>query len=84
MLIQISNQWQSLNALSGIAVGTAMMVQSQCSSRVFVKQQSTQPASGSMDAAIVEPMDLWQVTSGSPTTWVRCNDTAGQLFLEVL
>ncbi len=82
MLVQISNQWQSLNTLSGVAVGTAMFIQSQSSSRVYFKQQDAQPAAGSIDAIIVLPFTTWQVGSGSKETWVRCDDTAGQLYVE--
>lgn len=84
MLVQINSAWRSLNALSGQAVGTAMLVQSQSSNRVYVKQQATVPAADSQDAAILDFKDLWQVTSGSLETWVRVADTAGQLFVEVL
>ena len=84
MLVQINNNWQSLNALSGHAVGTALMVQSQSSSRVYVKQQALSPSEGSIDAVILESLDAWQITGGSPATWVRVADTTGQLFVEVL
>ena len=84
MLIQINNNWQSLNALSGFAVGTALIVQSQSSSRVYVKQQALQPSEGSIDAVTLESLDAWQITGGSPATWVRVGDSAGQLFIEVL
>jgi len=84
MLIQISNSWQSLNSLSGQAVGTSMLVQSQSSSRVYVKQQASQPEVGSIDAVILDPFQVWQVTGGSVATWVRVDATAGQLFVEVL
>lgn len=84
MLVQITNQWQNLNTLTGQAVGTAMLVQSQASSRVYVKQQATQPVDGSVDAVILDFKDLWQVTTGSPITWVRVDDVSGQLFVEVL
>ena len=84
MLVQINNNWQSLNTLSGQAVGTAMLVQSQSSGRVYVKQQLASPSGDSQDAAILDFKDLWQVTSGSLETWVRVADTAGQLFVEVM
>ncbi len=84
MLIQINNNWQSLNTLSGQSAGTAMMVQSQSSSRVYVKQQASQPAAGSVDAVILDPLQVWQVTSGSVATWVRVDATGGQLFVEVM
>jgi len=61
-----------------------MMVQSQSSSRVYVKQQPEQPDDGSIDAVILETLDAWQITSGSHATWVRVDSTAGQLFVEVL
>lgn len=84
MLIQITNAWQSLNALSGQPVGTAMIVQSQSSSRVYVKQQPTQPAQGSFDAVILKFGELWQSTISSEETWVKVDSVAGQLFVEVL
>lgn len=84
MLVQITNQWQSLYALTSKPIGTALLVQSQSSSRVYVKQQATQPAEGSLDAVILDFKDIWQVTSGSEDTWVRVDDVAGQLFAEVL
>ena len=84
MLIQINTNWQSLNALSGVAVGSAMIVQSQSASRVYVKQQATQPESGSVDAAILQHLSVWKVTSGSAETWVKADATTGQLFAEVV
>lgn len=84
MLVQINNTWQSLNVLSGQAIGTAMLVQSQSSNRVYVKQQAAAPAANSSDAVILDFKDLWQVTSGSLETWVRVADITGQLFVEVL
>ncbi len=84
MIIQITNDWQNLNTLSGITVGDAFLVQSQSSSRIYVKQQPIQPAAGSLDAVILDFKDLWQATTASTTTWVRVADVAGQLFVEVL
>lgn len=84
MLVLINNQWQSLNTLSGYAVGTALLVQSQSANRVYVKQQTAQPSESSLDGVTLSNSDLWQVTSGSLNTWVKVDDTAGQLFVEVL
>lgn len=84
MLIQINNGWQSLNTLSGFAVGTSLLVQSQSSSRVYVKQQATIPEAASVDAVILDFKGLWQVTPGSDDTWIRAADVAGQLFVEAL
>lgn len=84
MLVQITNQWQNLNTLSGITVGSAFLVQSQSSSRIYVKQSATQPADGSLDAAILGFKDLWQATTASPATWVRVADVTGQIYVEAL
>lgn len=84
MLVQINDQWMNLNTLTGQPVGTALLVQSQSSSRVYVKQQATQPDASSVDAIILDFKDLWQVTDGSEITWVRVADRAGQLFVEVM
>lgn len=84
MLVLINNQWQSLNTLSGYAVGTALLVQSQSANRVYVKQQTAQPSERSLDGVTLSNSDLWQVTSGSLNTWVKVDDTSGQLFVEVL
>lgn len=84
MLIQINQDWQSVSDLSGLPDGTALMVQSQSSGRVYVKQQPVPPSGGSVDAVILESLDAWQITPGSSTTWVRTAGSSGQLFIEVL
>jgi hypothetical protein len=84
MLIQVTTQWQSLNTISGLAIGTAIFVQSHSSTTVLVKQQATQPAAGSMDAVMLDPRQPWGITSGSQETWVRSMVTNSQLFVEVM
>lgn len=84
MIVQITNNWQSLNALAGIPVGTAFTFQSQTSNDVFVQESATVPSYSSADAALVQPLTWYQATVGSQAIYVKSAGLGGQLFVEQL
>jgi len=83
MLLNLSSEWQNLNLLTGIAVGNEIFLQSQSSSRIYLRQSATEPPAGSLDAVIIDFKETWIVKAGSITTWVRVSAVAGQMFVEV-
>lgn len=80
MLVQINNQWQSLNALSGIPHTNKIALQSHSPSRVYLSQGDTAPANNT-DGAMVEA-EQWYLLTNKPT-WIRVDDVAGSVYVEV-
>ena len=55
----------SLYTLTGITVGTSLIIQNKTSSNIYVQQTSTAPAVTSTDGIIVEPYDFILVDGGT-------------------
>lgn len=80
MIVQITNDWQNLNTLSGIANDKKIAVQSHSSSRIYLAQGDTAPTD-SYNGAELEHGNWYLLTA--KTTWVRVDSTAGSIYLEV-
>jgi len=64
--------WQDLNTLSGIAVGTAISVQNQTNQVVFIATSNTKPSITFKGLAIPPVLsELASVSSGQSTVWVK-------------
>lgn len=71
-----SNQFQSVNTLTGVAVGTAMELQVKSIYPVLVKDQSTKPDNDDENGRVLYDLrsqsGIITLTSGSEEVWVRC------------
>lgn len=67
--------WQSVNSLTGIAVGTEIQVQNKSSQEVLIITADSQPTDSSEAGAIMTPMThnyaIVTIDSGESTVWVR-------------
>lgn len=83
--ITVTTSWQSLNTLSGIAVGEPMFIQNKGRIGVYLAE-GTQPSAGSKDGVYLG-ISLWNsdkinVESGSLEIWVRSNHLTSSIHVE--
>ena len=73
--IKVTTTWQSVNALTGIPVATAINIQNKTRgvSRIIMAQ-GTEPAADSVDGAIIDNKDRSiSLGAGALEVWVRCH-----------
>lgn len=72
--ITVTNEWQSINSLSGIAIGTAIYIQNKSPLDMYIAE-GTQPSSNSTDGAVLTPLreidSAVSILAGSLEIWVR-------------
>jgi len=73
--IQIGNDWVSINAATGIAVGTAMAIQNKSTTWVLLQESTVKPNISSNNGILIT--DLFhqepskEVLSGSLEVWAK-------------
>lgn len=82
MNVHITEEWQSVYTLTGKTIGTALDIQSLCSVNVLHQASATQPQSGSMNGAILQPLDWVNTAKHSIDVWFRTSYGNGELFVE--
>ena len=69
------NVWTDINDATGIAVGTAMLIQNLDGNTVQVCRKSTQPTQEDGFNKIYRdgnPLSWLTIEAGEPTIWLRC------------
>lgn len=70
--VEIGNEWTSANTLTGIAIGTAMVVQNQGSSQMIYASAPAKPANGFMGVIIPARIDRpLMVDAGESEVWLK-------------
>lgn len=74
--ITISNDlFSSVNTLSGVAVGTEIIISNKSNSTVLLQVSNTQPSSGSTDGVVMhvppQSTSIKTVTSGENEVWAK-------------
>lgn len=63
--------YQNINSLSGIAVGTKVILQFKGSGSIRLQIKPTQPATNSMDGVQLNTLEFYVVDAGESTIWAR-------------
>lgn len=63
--------YQNVNALSGIPVGTRILLQFKGSGSIRLQIKPTQPITNSMDGVQVPTLDIYVVDAGESIVWAR-------------
>lgn len=75
-VIATYDQFQSLNTLTGVAVGSAIELQVKGIYPVLLKSQPTQPANDDTNGRVLYDMrsesGIMTVADGSEEVWIRC------------
>lgn len=66
------DQWISINAATGVAVGTGLLVQNQSSAVAMMQISAALPAPGDFSGRRVVPNEEVQVDAGGAELWIRC------------
>lgn len=66
------DQWISINAATGVAVGTGLLVQNQSSAVAMMQISATLPIPADFGGRRVVPNEEVQVDAGSAELWIRC------------
>lgn len=69
----IGTGWQDLYALTGLPVGTGMLVQNQSSGMLLVRRTSTRPPPNDQGGRRTRGDAEFQVDPGVPGCWIRGN-----------
>lgn len=72
--------YQNINTLSGIAVGTKVILQFKGSGSIRLQIKPTQPIVNSMDGVQLSTLEFYIVDSGESTIWAR---GTGRLSVQV-
>lgn len=73
--------YQNINAITGIAVGTKIIIQFKATGTVRVQLSPTQPSLSSLDGVQLNPTELYVIDPGSSVVWVR---GTGRLSVQVV
>lgn len=63
--------YQNINTLSGIAVGTKVILQFKGSGSIRLQLKPTQPIVNSMDGVQLNTLEFYVVDAGESTIWAR-------------
>lgn len=66
------DQWISINAATGVAVGTGLLVQNQSSAVAMMQLSPTLPVASDFSGRRVVPNEEVQIDSGGAEVWIRC------------
>lgn len=81
--ITVTNSaYSSVNTLSGVAIGTAIIIQNKSNYPVYIQTKATQPAATSTDGWIVMPAGSVQVDASEPEVWARSERHSSRLNVE--
>ncbi len=89
-VIATYDQFQSLNTLTGVVVGSAIEIQVKGIYPVLLKSQSIKPANDDTNGRILYDMrsesGIVTVTEGSDEVWIRClkEGSTSKLSVEVI
>lgn len=72
--------YQNINTLSGIAVGTKVILQFKGSGSIRLQIKPTQPTINSMDGVQLSTLEFYVVDAGESTIWAR---GTGRLSVQV-
>lgn len=82
-----STEFQSVNTLTGIAVGAEMALQLKGTSWCYLVESSTQPADDSTEGVILTNLSfsygVGSVDAGSDEIWIRCSQSGRTSVLNV-
>lgn len=84
--IKITSEWQSLNSLSGIAVGTSFLVNNKGNVGILMYENTTIPTDNTSNNGILLTPPFWSasckyVETGSGEIWVKCTTPASSTGL---
>ena len=80
--VVLDNQsYQNVNLLSGIPVGTKVLLQYKGTSNLRVQLKPFQPASSSLDGLQLPSIDMFMVDSGESIIWAK---GTGRLCVQVV
>jgi len=81
--IVLNKTWQSINTLSGIAVGTSMIIQTKGAFHKVILAEGTQPTSDSRDGRMIDRKQRdASVIDGSDEIWGRTVSGTCRVFIE--
>lgn len=66
------DQWISINAATGVAVGTGLLVQNQSSAVAMMQYVAVKPLASDFSGRRIVPNEEIQVDTGDPEVWIRC------------
>lgn len=69
------DQWISINAATGVAVGTGLLVQNQSSAVAMMQLSATLPTATDFSGRRIVPNEEVQIDSGGAEAWMRCVPT---------
>lgn len=75
-----NTSYQNINTLSGIAVGTKVILQFKGSGSIRLQIKTTQPIVNSMDGVQLNTLEFYVVDAGESTIWAR---GTGRLSVQV-
>lgn len=73
--------YQNINAISGIPVGTKVLLQYKGTSNLRVQIKPFQPASSSLDGLQLIPVEMYMVDNGESIIWAK---GTGRLCVQVI
>lgn len=73
--------YQNVNLLSGIPVGTKIILQYKGTSNLRVQVKPFQPASSSLDGLQLNAIEIYMVDAGESTVWAK---GTGRLCVQVV
>lgn len=77
-----TSQWADVYALSGIPVGTGLLIQNQGNARAIMQQSATIPDPTDNTGRRVQIDDEVQVDAGAPGVWMRCSPGGVQAYVQ--
>ncbi len=81
------SEWQSLNVLSGIAVGTPMLIQNKSSGWFILQESDTKPADDNKSGTYISDMyksyAIAETGSGDLEYWIRPTNYGVSLIINV-
>ena len=81
MIVTVTAEWKSIYTLSGVAVGTPLLLQNQGVNNVFAIEASTSPENGVIDGIRIEVGEEWRIANGSDDIFVRVSKGTSSVFV---
>lgn len=75
-------QWVDVYAQSGLAAGTALLIQNQGNERALMQQSATAPEPTDNTGRRVQIDEEVQVDAGAPGVWMRCSPGGVRAYVQ--
>ena len=79
-VILTGGDYQDINTLTGIAVGTAVIVQFKSNYSALLQMSNTKPSAGSLDGNMLLQAQYYEIAASNPRLWVK---GVGRLSVQV-